>query len=143
MAGFKSEAEFRKVFEQIFRLMNEHDTVGKGLYDAKAPHRFEITDFGLEFNVTHTSDAEAKAGKYLRWVWGAADWDPVVTMRMSSDIANRFFQGKENVAMAVMLGKVKLKGPMSTIMQLAPVTSPVQPVYRQWLEEHGYDHLLA
>jgi hypothetical protein len=143
MAAFRSEAEFRTVFEQIFRLMNDHETVGRGLYEARAPHRFEITDFGLEFNVTHTSEADAAKGQYLRWGWGAADWEPLITMRMASDVANRFFQGKENVAMAVMMGRVKLKGPMSTILQLAPVTSPVQPVYRRWLEEHGYDHLLA
>jgi hypothetical protein len=143
MAGFKDEREFKKVFEQIFALMNDHETVGKGLFDARAPHRFEITDFNLEFNVTYASDAEAKAGKYLRWVWGSPDWEPLITMRMASDVANRFFQGKENVAMAVMMGRVKLKGPMSTIIQLAPVTAPIQPVYRRWLEDHGYDHLIA
>jgi hypothetical protein len=32
---------------------------------------------------------------------------------------------------------------MSKILELAPVTRPIHPVYRQWLEEQGYDHLLA
>jgi hypothetical protein len=143
MSQFKSEAEFRKVFEQIFVLMNQHPEVGKTLRDAQAPHKFEITDYGLEFHVTFAEPAAEKKGKYLRWQWGEPDWDPMITLVMKSDVANRFFQGKESIAAAVMLGRVKLRGPMTKILELAPVTKPIYPVYRQWLEENGYDHLVA
>ena len=143
MAGFASVDEFKTVFEQLFRLMNEHETVGKALYEAHAPHRFVLTDLDLEFNVTDVPEGEAGPGKYLRWQWGPASWAPLITLSMASDVANRFFQGKENVTMAVMMGKVKLSGPMSTIMKLAPAIAPIQPVYRRWLGDNGYDHLLA
>ena len=89
------------------------------------------------------SDAEAAKGKFLRWTWGKADWEPVVTMRMASDVANRFFQGKESVPLALALGRVKLSGPPLTLLQLAPVTNPIHPVYRAWLKKSGLDHLLA
>jgi hypothetical protein len=143
VSGFRNEDEFRRVFEQIFTLMNEHPEVGRTLRDARAPHRFEITDYGLEFNVTHADETEAAGGRYLRWCWGPADWEPTITLKMASDVANRFFQGKENIALAVAMGRVKLGGPLSRILELAPVTRPIHPVYREWLRAEGYDHLVA
>ena len=139
MKGFRDPEEFKQVFEHIFALMNEHPEVGRPLRDAHAPHRFLITDLGLEFNV----DAAEEEGRLLRWVWGPAPWKPAITLKMSSETANRFFQGKENVALAVALGRVKLSGPLLTILRLAPVTTPIHPVYRRWLEESGRHHLVA
>jgi hypothetical protein len=143
MAGFRDEDEFKRVFEHIFVLMNEHPEVGRTLRDAQAPHRFQITDFGLEFNVAAAAPEEEAAGRYLRWCWGPPDWEPMIGLQMTGDVANRFFQGKENIAIAVALGRVKLKGPLSRILELAPVTRPIYPVYREWLKSQGYDHLLA
>jgi hypothetical protein len=64
-------------------------------------------------------------------------------MRFRSEVANRFFQGKESVPLALALGRVKLSGPPLTLLQLAPVTNPIHPVYRAWLKGSGLDHLLA
>jgi hypothetical protein len=141
--GFRDAAEFRRVFERIFELMNETPEVGRKLRDAKAPHRFVITDLGLEFHVTAAPVEDEKAGRFLRWTWEKPGWEPLVTMRMSSEVANRYFQGKENVALAVALGRVKISGPPITLLQLAPVTNPIHPVYRAWLEREGLRHLIA
>jgi hypothetical protein len=141
--GFQSADEFRRVFERVFELMNEHAEVGRALRDAHAPHRFLITDLGLEFNVTAAPDAEEASGRFLRWTWGPAPWEPSITMKMTSETANRFFQGKENVALAIAFGRVKLSGPPLTILRLAPVTNPIHAVYRAWLERTGLVHLLA
>jgi len=143
MRGFRDPEEFKSVFEGLFELMNQNPEVGRTLRDAHAPHRFLITDLGLEFNVTAAEDSEEAAGRYLRWVWGAPPWQPVITMKMSSETANRFFQGKENVPIAVALGRVKVSGPLLTLLRLAPVTNPIHPVYRRWLETSGRTHLLA
>jgi hypothetical protein len=143
MAKFRTEEEFRRVFEHIFVLMNEHPEVGRTLRDARAPHRFQISDFDLEFNVTAADPSEESEGRYLRWCWGPPDWEPLISLQMASDVANRFFQGKENIALAVALGRVKLRGPLSRILELAPVTKPIHPVYRDWLKSEGHDHLLV
>ena len=143
MGAFHDVEEFKEVFERIFSLMNEHPEVGRTLRDAHAPHRFLITDLSLEFNVTAAEDAEEAGGRFLKWVWGPPSWEPLITMKMSSDTANRFFQGKENVALAIAFGRVRLSGPIVTILRLAPVTNPIHPVYRRWLEESGRAHLLA
>jgi len=143
MPAFRDEDEFKRVFEHIFQLMNDHPDVGRTLRDARAPHRFEITDFDLEFNVADADPAEEANGRYLRWCWGPPPWEPLISLKMSSEVANRFFQGKENIALAVAMGRVKLRGPLSKILELAPVTRPIQPIYRDWLRAEGLDHLLV
>ena len=38
----------------------------------------------------------------LRWEWSDdVDWEPQVEMTMNSEVANKYFQGKENVALAI------------------------------------------
>ncbi len=141
--AFRSTDEFKQIFEQIFELMNEHPEVGRTLRDAQAPHAFEIADMGVTFHVNAAPAADEAEGRYLVWTWDTPPWDPLITMSMSSEVANRFFQGKENVLLAVTLGRVKLKGPMAKIIELAPVTKPIHSVYREWLKANGYPHLVA
>ncbi len=138
MAPFRDQEEFKRAFEHVFELMNEHPEVGRPLHDAHAPHRFVITDLGLELNVDAAED-----GRFLRWMWGPAPWKPAITLSMSSETANRYFQGKENVALAVAMGRVKVAGPPLTILKLAPVTKPIHAAYRAWLANAGLAHLLA
>jgi hypothetical protein len=144
MSRFRSEDEFKQTIEQIFTMMNDHDEVGPRLNRARAPHRFVFTDLDLVFNVTYTDDGEAAGGKYLRWTWDeeACDWEPVITLQMAADVANKYFQGRENIPMAVATGRIKLRGPLSRILELAPITRPVFAAYRDWLEDEGHDHLL-
>ncbi len=143
MKVFRDASEFRRVFEHLLGLMAETPEVGRKLRDARAPHRFLFTDLDLELNVDGSSEEDAARGRFLRWTWGPAPWSPVVTMRMTAEIANRFFQGKENVPLAIALGRVKLSGPPLTLLQLAPVTNPIHPAYRAWLRSSGHAHLLA
>ena len=140
---FRSPEEFKEAFEHVFALMNEHPEVGRALRDAHAPHRFLFTDLGIEFNVDAEAPSGEREGRFLRWVWGPAPWTPAITLKMTSETANRFFQGKENVALAVALGRVKLSGPLLTILRLAPVTAPIHEVYRQWLKGSGRAHLVV
>jgi hypothetical protein len=140
---FRSPDEFREAFEHVFVLMNQQPEVGRALRDAHAPHRFVITDLGLELNVDAENAAAEDEGRFLRWVWGPPPWKPAITLKMSSETANRFFQGKENVALAVALGRVRLSGPLLTILKLAPVTTPIHPLYRRWLKDSGRGHLVV
>ena len=144
MGRFNGPDEFKRVFGQIFQLMNDHPKIGRALRDAKAPHRFEITDLDLVFNVTWAPPEDEAAGRFLRWGWESDGFtaEPLITMKMASEVANRFFQGRENIALAIATGRVKLHGPLSKILELAPITRPVYPAYREWLATEGYEHLL-
>jgi hypothetical protein len=61
-------------------------------------------------------------------------------MKMDSDVANRYFQGKENVAMAIARRRIKTSGNVKKALALVPITKPVYDRYRQLIEEQ-YPHL--
>jgi hypothetical protein len=55
-------------------------------------------------------------------------------MRMDSDVANRYFQGRENVAMAIARRRIKTSGNVKKALALVPITKPVFAKYRAMLE---------
>ena len=79
----------------------------------------------------------------LHWEWtDEVEWSPRVRMTMSSETANRYFQGKENVAMAVARRRIKTGGDMKAALDLIPVTKPIYALYREYLEREK-PHLLV
>ncbi len=79
----------------------------------------------------------------LRWEWtDDVDWEPRVKMAMSSETANKYFQGKENVAMAIARRRIKSGGDVKAALALMPITKPVFGQYRAMLERE-YPHLLV
>jgi hypothetical protein len=145
MSRFRSPTEFVEVFEKLWTLIDRDPDIGEPLALAQAPHRFEITDLGLEFNVTWADPQRHDPERNLVWTWGRehCDWEPLVTLRMDSDTANRYFQGKENLVLATTLGRVKVSGPIATMLKLAPLMRPIEEPYRAMLAADGYDHLLV
>ncbi len=63
-------------------------------------------------------------------------------MTMDSDVANRYFQGKENVAMAIARRRIKTSGDVKKALKLIPITKPIYDRYRELVEER-YPHLVA
>ena len=63
-------------------------------------------------------------------------------MTMSSQTANRYFQGKENVAVAIARRRIKTGGDVKAALSLIPITKPVYAQYRD-LVEAEYPHLKA
>jgi hypothetical protein len=137
-AEFTSEKEFRTVIDQVFAMMDEDADMGPRLRDADVPQRFEFTDFDLVVNIR-----AARAGEdgNLHWEWSDdVDWEPKVKMEMSSETANRYFQGKENVAMALARRRIKSGGDVKAALSLIPITKPIYARYREFLEAQ-YPHL--
>ena len=138
--AFESPAEFREVMDGVFTLMSEDAEMGPRLRDADVPQRFEFDDLDLVVNVRA---AEAGEEGCLHWEWSDdVAWEPKVKMTMSSETANRYFQGKENVAMAIARRRIKAGGDVRAALALIPITKPVYARYRDMLEER-YPHLLA
>ena len=68
----------------------------------------------------------------LHWEWtDDVDWEPKVKMTMSSETANRYFQGKENVAIAIARRRIKTGGDVKAALALIPITKPVYARYAQ------------
>ena len=79
----------------------------------------------------------------LRWKWSdAVEWEPKVEMTMDSEVANKYFQGKENVPIALARRRIKSSGDMKAALKLIPITKPVFAKYRELLERE-YPHLVV
>jgi len=138
MAAFRSPKEFREVMDRVFSLMDEDPDMGPRLRDADIPQRFEFEDVDLVVNIRAATPAE---DTNLVWVWSDdVAWDATVQMKMSSETANRYFQGKENVALALARRRIKAGGDVKAALALMPITKPVFARYRE-LVEREYPHL--
>jgi hypothetical protein len=137
-AAFDSPEEFREVMDQIFAMMDEDPEMGPKLRDADVPQRFEFTDLDMVVNIRAASGGE---DGNLHWEWtDDIDWDPRVRMAMSSETANRYFQGRENVAVAIARRRIKSGGDVKAALSLIPITKPIYARYRN-LVERDYPHL--
>ena len=138
--GFTSPEEFREVMDRVFGMLDADPEMGPRLRDADVPQRFEFTDLDLVVNIR-----AARAGEEgnLHWEWtDDVDWEPRVRMTMSSDTANRYFQGKENIALAIARRRIKTGGDVRAALALIPVTRPIYARYTE-LVEAEYPHLRA
>jgi hypothetical protein len=137
--GFNSATECREVIDKVFTLMSTDQEMGPKLRDAETPQRFEFPDFDLVVNIT--AAVEEGGDQNLRWEWtDDVDWEPEVRMTMDSDVANRYFQGKENVAMAIARRRIKTGGNVKKALALIPITKPIYSQYREMIER-DYPHL--
>jgi hypothetical protein len=135
---FKSAAEFREVMDRVFTLMSDDPDMGPKLRDADVPQRFEFPDLDMVVNIRAAAAGE---DGNLYWEWNDdVDWSPRVKMTMDSPICNKYFQGKENVAMAIARRRIKTGGDVKAALSLIPITKPVYERYRDLVADE-YPHL--
>jgi hypothetical protein len=137
MTEFASPKEFVEVMDRTFQLMSDDADIGPKLRDADTPQRFEFTDVDLVVNIRAGGDGEPN----LYWEWSDdVGWDPKVEMTMKSEVANRYFQGKENVALAIARRRIKTGGDVKAALALIPITKPLFEQYREMIAS-DYPHL--
>ena len=137
MTGFHSADEFCEVMNRTFTIMSEDPQMGPQLRDADTPQRFEFPDFELVVNIRPGRPDEPN----LAWEWSDdVAWEPKVKMTMSSETANRYFQGKENVAIAIARRRIKAGGDVKAALAIIPITKPLFARYREMIAE-DYPHL--
>ena len=139
-SAFKSPEEFREVMDRAFELMSTDPDMGPKLREAETPQRFVFPDVDEVVNITAAEDDGGDQN--LHWEWtDDVDWEPEVEMKMDSEVANRYFQGKENIAMAIARRRIKTSGNVKKALALVPITKPVFDQYREMLEDE-YPHLV-
>jgi hypothetical protein len=137
MGTFKSPQEFREVMDRTFALMSEDPEMGPKLREADTPQRFEFTDLDLVVNIRAGTPDEPN----LAWEWtDEVSWEPKVKMTMNSETANRYFQGKENVAIAIARRRIKAGGDVKAALAIIPITKPLFERYREMIAAN-YPHL--
>ena len=139
-ASFDSSKEFKEVIDRVFGMMDDDPEMGPKLRDADVPMRYEFEDLDIVANIR--AAREGVDGN-LRWEWtDDVDWEPRVKMAMSSETANKYFQGKENVPLAIARRRIKSGGDVKAALALMPITKPVFAQYRAMLERE-YPHLVV
>lgn len=141
MAAFRDRHELREVMDKLFSLMARDPEVGPRLRDANAPHRITFTDYGTSVTIRPADDRRAARGQLLEWAWDDKGWPVVVGLDMSSEVANRFFQGRENIPLAVAKGDIRIgEGELARSLELLPILKPIFPRYAELLDGR-YGHL--
>jgi hypothetical protein len=136
---FSSPREFRDAMDAVFQMMSDDPDMGPKLRDADAPQRFEFDDLDLVLNVR----AGGRDEPNLVWEWrDEVEWKPKVRMRMSSETANKYFQGKENIPIAIARRRIKTGGDVKAALALMPITKPVFARYRDLVAQR-WPHLRA
>ena len=139
-AEFSSAKEFRTVMDWIFTTMSQDPEMGPQLRDADVPQRFEFPDLDLVVNIRA---AEGGEDGNLHWEWtDDVGWSPKVRMTMDAPIAVKYFQGRENVAMAIARRRIKTGGDVKAALSLIPITKPIYERFRGMLSDE-YPHLVA
>jgi hypothetical protein len=137
-AVFRSPEEFRTVMNRIFTMLSEDPEMGPRLHAADVAQRFVFSDVDLVLNVRPSRAGEAGN---LAWVWSDdIDWEPAVRMEMSSETANRYFQGKESIALAIARRRIKTSGDVKAALTLIPITKPVYAAFTAVVDAE-YPHL--
>ena len=125
------------MMNRTFALMSEDPEMGPRLREADTPQRFEFTDVNLVVNIRAGHPGEPN----LAWEWSDdVAWEPKVKMTMSSETANRYFQGKENIAIAIARRRIKTGGDVKAALAIMPITKPVFGRYREMIAS-DYPHL--
>jgi hypothetical protein len=137
-AQFNSPKEFREVMDRIFEMMSSDPDMGPRLRDADVPQRFEFSDVDMVVNIRAAGAGEEGN---LHWEWtDDVAWEPKVKMTMSSETANKYSQGKENVAIAIARRRIKAGGDVKAALSLIPITKPVYARYSKVVADE-YPHL--
>ncbi|MCW3041290.1 MAG: hypothetical protein JWM31_3195 [Solirubrobacterales bacterium] len=135
---FRSPEEFRAVMDRVFRMMSEDPDMGPKLHAADVPQRFAFFDVDLVVNIRPTLPGEPGN---LHWEWSDdVAWEPRVRMEMSADTANRYFQGKESIALAIARRRIRTSGDVKAALTLIPITKPVHAAFTAVVDAE-YPHL--
>jgi hypothetical protein len=136
--AFASAGELREVLTRLLSEVDRSSELGGRLRSERLSYRYVFTDLGLTLDVA-SSDDDAHN---VRWSFDEQPgWEPQLTLEMNSEIANRYLQGRENIAIALARGRIRCSGGARAALTLLPTSADLSAVYRDVLERH-YPHLL-
>jgi hypothetical protein len=136
--AFASPAEMRHVLTDLLTEIEKDSELGRRMRSAHVSYRYVFTDVDLTLNIASSE----KGAKSVRWSFAEkTDWEPELTLEMNSEVANRYLQGRENLAIAVARRRIRCSCDARAALSLLPINRELSACYRQVLER-GYPHLL-
>jgi hypothetical protein len=132
-----SRAEFRELLERVLEDVDSDEKIGTLMRAAGLRVRFHYPDLDLTVNVAPSEEN----GHHLRWTFADnADWSPKLELTMDSDVANRYLQGRESLAVGIARGRVQTRGESRAALLYLPALRLVCEPYRRVLLA-DYQHL--
>lgn len=136
-SGSVRPAEFRAALERTLTDASADEKIGPLLGATGMRMRFEFPDCELILNV---AAAQGEGG--LRWSFGAdAGWTSKLELRMDSAVANRYLQGRESLAIAIVRGQARFRGESGAALLYLPATRLLCEPYRRVVREDFPDLL--
>src|SRR3954447_7988646 len=129
-------AEFRHLLDDVLKETDADDHAGPLLRAAGLRIRFEFPDLPLVLSLAGTDEGEHP----LSWRFSEdVEWNPKLTLRMDSKVANAYLQGKESLAIAIARGRVKLEGDTRSALVYIPALRLLVASYRRLVtQEHPH-----
>jgi hypothetical protein len=136
--GFSSADEMREVLTALLSELERDSVLGRRLRSTHSSYRYVFPDLGLKLSFASSEDE----GHCIRWSFSDdAEWEPGLTLEMSSEVANRYLQGRENLAIALARGRIRCSCDARAALNLLPINRQLSACYREVLER-SYPHLL-
>jgi hypothetical protein len=138
--GRVSAEQLRELLDRTLTELDRDERLGPLIRATGIRLRLECPDVGLVLNVAGSE----RGDRYLRWAFSDdVDWDPRLELRMRSDVANAYLQGKESLAVAIARGKVRVRGESKVALLYVPTTRLIVEPYRRCARELHPDLVLT
>ena len=130
--GFKSAREMRSLLDSVLADIDADPVAGPKLRAAAAPLRLEFTDLKLQVDIAAATESD----HCLAWSFsGRSKKKPGLHLTMDSEVGNRFLQGKENPAIALVRGRIRASDvDAATALRFFPAAKPLFERYRELVE---------
>jgi hypothetical protein len=137
-ATFASAGELREVLTALLERIEADPDLAWRLGTAGISFRYVFTDLDTILDVS--SSATGEDG--ISWSFsGDPEREPAVTLEMSSTVANRYLQGRENLAIGMARKRIRCHCDARAALKLLSVSRSPSASYREVIERH-YPHLL-
>jgi hypothetical protein len=135
---FASAEELREVLDRLFSEIDGDADYGATVRSARVPHRLLVPDLGVVLNVAPSEEGEHR----LKWEFSDdVDWEPALSLEMESEVANRYLQGRENVAIAIARGRITCAGHSRAALNFFSVNRGLIERYSR-IVKREFPHLL-
>ncbi len=136
---FRSSRELRQILDRVLKRIDADPEQGPRLRAVAAPLRIEVTDLKLALNIAPAPDG---AKHCLAWDFSRRSRSkPQLSISMEGEFANRFFQGRENPAIAIARGRLHATvGEPAAALRFFPAAKSLFSRYRELVAER-YPHL--
>jgi len=131
---FASTAEAEKYIGGVFEAGFAVPEIRDKLVKSQLVLRMELT----EPDAVITADTINQTLHY-----GECDIEPTITLRLSSTDANRFWQGKLSLPLALARKQLTISGPVPKLLALLPSASALNSEYTDTLARDGRTDLLV